>query len=453
MFLIMIHRKESERIEELWFQKYRILKRLGSGGSAEVFLAEHQALSSFRAIKKIPKSEKLHDIWIREARILKNLSHPSIPAIYDFEEDGSYSYIIMEYLEGVSLKQYRKEHNLTEKEIGEISLQICRLLRYLHELPEPLLYLDLKPENLMVCGGSIKMVDFGAALTKEAWQRRGITMGTKGYAAPELFTGKALDQRSDIYSFGMVMFFLFTGESPQYGEKRIQNIDRLSYVDSQWKDIVNRCLRYLPGMRFSTAKSLEKRILSALGKGSEITDHPRICLAGAFPHIGVTHICLSLAVYFAAQGKNVCYCDQKEEGVVETLLLQSKNKKNRETFYGVHLSRGEETKASAPFDLEIHDYGSLEGIDHSALYQEQNTVLITGGKCWETGLLEQTLLKFEYPPILCINFVSGKAFCSLAKYYANYRCLRIPYQPEVFTDFSGQWKRFAAQLWEEIRQC
>ena len=83
------------RIEEIWFEKYRVITRLGHGGSADVFLTEHILLSAYRAIKRISKAERLHDFWLREARILKNLSHPSIPIIYDLEEDESYSYIIM----------------------------------------------------------------------------------------------------------------------------------------------------------------------------------------------------------------------------------------------------------------------------------------------------------------------------------------------------------------------
>lgn len=453
-------------IKEIWFDKYRLIKSLGHGGSAEVFLAEHISLSALRAVKRIPRTEKMHDFWLREATILKNLSHPLIPIIYDLEQDKSYSYIIMEYLEGVSLKTYRKEHEMTKQQIQKTALQICSIMGYLHGLEPPLLYLDLKPENLMVCtDGCIKMVDFGASLPKAEWKRHRIAAGTRGYAAPELLEGGEVDERSDIYSFGMLLFFLFTGETPGRKKKKIQNIDSLNQVDNDWKDVINQCLKYTPGLRFSSTAVLEERLRAMIKReGSErkkwkekknIADNCRILrVAGAAPHSGTTHVCFMLAFSFARRGKKVAYREMREDGVVESMLLWTGAKKGKISMCrGVRLFRGEEEKEKGErFDVEIRDYGWIGEGRAKELVQMQNVILVTGGRCWELRKLEQVLSGFQKYPLLCINFVSGTDFLRFAEIYRRCVCLRIPYQPEFSDDSHGQ-EKFAQRLWEETGSC
>lgn len=466
-------------IGEIWFEKYRVITRLGHGGSAEVFLVEHISLSAYRAVKRISKAERLHDFWLREARILKSLSHLSIPVIYDLEEDGSYSYIIMEYLKGISLKDYRMKHKMTEQEIGNIAIQVCRILRYLHSLESPLLYLDLKPENLMICGACVKLVDFGAALPKKETGNHSIIIGTRGYAAPELFERGRIDERSDIYSFGMLLFFLFTGEAPKREKKKIQNIDCLKGIQKEWKDIVNHCLKYMPGMRFSSAASLEEKLLAISGKKAEdmpSEDMPsedrlsekrscRILRIIGTGH-GTSHVCLMLAFLLANQGKTAAYREMKEHGVTESLFVWTeRNKVERKSIpsfwhdikkeqplscHGIRLFRGEEEwREGEQFDIEIQDYGRIDEETPQELFKMEHIVLITGVKCWELRELEQILTRFESFPLLCMNFVSGREFLSLARYYREYLCLQIPYQPDPFQKPSGQGKRFAERLWEE----
>lgn len=437
------------RIEEIWFEKYRVITRLGHGGSADVFLTEHILLSAYRAIKRISKAERLHDFWLREARILKNLSHPSIPIIYDLEEDESYSYIIMEYLQGVSLKTYRIEHKITEQEIRQITIQICQILYYLHNLKPPLLYLDLKPENLMMCGTCVKLVDFGAVLPKKEWEGYKIAMGTRGYAAPELFQKGKIDERSDIYSFGMLLFFLFTGEAPKREKIKIKNIDCLKGISKEWKDIINHCLKYMPGMRFSSISVLEERILMISGQTKTEKSCRIIRLAG-LGH-GTSYVCLMIAFSLAFSGKKVAYRELWEHGITESLLLLKGDKKGKyPSCKGIRLFRGEEEREiDEEFDIEIQDYGRIEEKAVEELLKMEHIALVVGGICWERKELDQILARFEKAPLLCINFISGREFLKLAKYYREYRCLQIPYQPELFKEPSGQEKHFAQQLWEE----
>lgn len=363
----------------------------------------------------------------------------------------------MEYLKGISLKDYRRKQTISKEEIQNIALQICQVLRYLHEMETPLLYLDLKPENLLVCSDGIKIVDFGAALFKEEWKQYNICMGTRGYAAPELFEHKELDERSDIYSFGMLLFFLFTGEVPRREQKRIQNIDRLNYIEKGWKDVINQCLKYRPAMRFSSVVKLEKRILflmkHSLTDRKEKTSILRV--SGAASHSGVTYFCFMLAISFAAQGKRVAYREIKEQGVVESLLLWKGAKKISKGVIcqGVRLLRGEEEKEEQEsFDLEIQDYGFIEQEAAKQLFQLDKVILISSMKCWEIENLKEILAKFQKPPLLCMNFVSGKEFFYLARQYQKNICFRIPYQPEISKGFLGQ-ERFLQRIWEEAVLC
>lgn len=417
-------------------------------------------MSTYRAIKRIPKTEKkLHDFWLREARILKNLSYPLIPIIYDLEEDLSYSYIIMEYLKGISLKDYRRKQKMTEQEIGEVALQVCHVLHYLHEQKPPLLYLDLKPENLIIYGKEIKFVDFGAVLPKNKWNKHSIVLGTKGYAAPELLEGKELNERSDIYSFGMLLFFLFTGEAPKRKQTIIQNIDCLDGISKEWKDIVNECLKYVPNMRFTSIISLEERILFVLGlkqkKKAIMEQIPCRLLRIVGNGKGTSHVCLMLAFLLAEQGKKVAYREIKEHGVVESLLLwMEEEKRNKSLYHNIRLFRGEEEKSRGEeFDIEIRDYGNIENDLSKELYDMKHVVFVTGARCWERKELEQILEKFQEFPLLCMNFVSGREFFKLAEYYRQYICLQVPYQPDFLKDSSGQGKKFAQRLWEEAGLC
>jgi hypothetical protein len=181
-----------------------------------------------------------------------------------------------------------------------------------------------------------------------------------------------------------------------------------------------------------------------------------ICVAGVYPHSGVTHTCLALAISFAESGKSVSYREMKEDGVVESLVLQEKVQKRKTPpwFCGVRLFRGgEEKEARERFEVEIRDYGWIKGEAARELFLKEHVILVTGTNCWELGTLEQALIRFRYPPVLCMNFVSGKMFVKLAARYRDYVCIRVPYQPEVFGAYTGQWKKFVQRIWEESVLC
>ena len=156
-----------ETEDTVLFGKYQIAGTLGSGRNGSVLLAVHLGLHEYRAIKRVPKEEGSR---LREAEILKTLRHPGIPVIYDLYESQEYYYIVQEYLEGRSLSALVQERgSLTRAEILWYGSELCRILVYLHSLkPNPILHLDLQPKNLLICGGTLKLIDFGQSVFASA---------------------------------------------------------------------------------------------------------------------------------------------------------------------------------------------------------------------------------------------------------------------------------------------
>ena len=200
------------------FGKYRLLHRLGSGRSGTVWLAVHLGLEEYRAIKCVSRKCADYETFRREALILKELQHPGIPQIYDLEEDSEYFYLIEEFLQGNSLYTLVKHQGaLQEADAVRYGMQICGLVEYMHSAYKlPILYLDLQPNNLIICDGAVKLIDFDhAARFPDANQER-LRYGTAGCAAPEQYASDhILDQRTDIYAIGAVLRFMLCGTLKQ----------------------------------------------------------------------------------------------------------------------------------------------------------------------------------------------------------------------------------------------
>ena len=156
-------------------------------------------------MKLIPKTSiNSRDTLIHEALLLKSLKHPAIPQVYDIEEDTQYYYLVEEFVEGESLEAFLSHQPKISLEFFlKISLQLCDIFSYLHTLtPIPVLYLDLKPEHIIVCGTQIKLIDFNVATFLSKSGNILHLFGNSDYSAPELLSGAAPSPISDIYSLG-----------------------------------------------------------------------------------------------------------------------------------------------------------------------------------------------------------------------------------------------------------
>lgn len=211
---------------EIFDNRYEIIRRLGSGGMADVYLARDTHLGREVAIKilykRYARDEEFVARFRREAQSAAALNHPHIVSIYDRgEADGSY-YIAMEYLEGQSLKEIIPENGLEPARAIEISIQILQALQFAHE--HNVIHRDIKPHNIVINGrGQVKVTDFGIARagTAPAMTETGSIIGTAQYLSPEQAKGKAVEQSSDLYSMGVVLYEMLTGKVPFEGENPV----------------------------------------------------------------------------------------------------------------------------------------------------------------------------------------------------------------------------------------
>jgi serine/threonine protein kinase/formylglycine-generating enzyme required for sulfatase activity len=263
---------------------YRIISRLGAGGMGEVYLAEDTKLNRRVAIKILPPdttaSEQANQRLVREARAAANLDHPNICAIHEVGEEDGRSFICMQYIEGETLEVRMKRKPLDLSESLSIATQVADALAEAHV--RGTVHRDIKPANIMITArGAVKVMDFGLAkliqsseaLRSEAETEAflstpGAIIGTLPYMSPEQVRGEALDGRSDIFSFGVVLYEMLSGQQPFASQSSAATASAiltheppplaryLRDAPTELERIVSKSLRKNLDERYQTAKDL-----------------------------------------------------------------------------------------------------------------------------------------------------------------------------------------------------
>lgn len=262
--------------------RYEIVKSIGEGGMANVYLANDKILDRKVAIKVLRGDLSSDDKFIRrfqrEALSVSNLSHPNIVEVYDVgEEDGEY-YIVMEYIEGKTLKQLlKKRESLTLTEVIDIMTQLTDGISHAHE--SYIIHRDIKPQNIMIQDdGRIKITDFGIAMALNATQltQTNSVMGSVHYLPPEQASGKGATVKSDIYSMGILMYELLTGTVPFKGDNAVEIAlkhmkDKIPSIRKQdpsipqsVENILLKATAKNPRNRYDTAKEMHEDLLNCL---------------------------------------------------------------------------------------------------------------------------------------------------------------------------------------------
>ena len=208
--------------------RYQIIKSIGEGGMANVYLAYDTILDRNVAVKvlrgDLATDEKFVRRFQREALSASSLNHPNIVEVYDVGEDNGQYYIVMEYIEGKHLKELlKKRGHLTITEVVDIMLQITDGMSVAHD--SYIIHRDIKPQNIMILeNGLVKITDFGIAMAMNATQltQTNSVMGSVHYLPPEQANGKGATLQSDIYSMGILMYELLTGKLPYRGENAVE---------------------------------------------------------------------------------------------------------------------------------------------------------------------------------------------------------------------------------------
>jgi eukaryotic-like serine/threonine-protein kinase len=278
-------------IDTLFDGRYRILRRLGAGGMANVYLAEDQELGRRVAIKILNErhaaDEQFVERFRREAKHAAGLSHPNIVSIYDRgEAEGTY-YIAMEHLDGRNLKELILARGPAPVRIAlEYTRQILAALRFAHR--HGIVHRDIKPHNVLVDReGRVKVTDFGIARAGAAgaasqMTEAGSIVGTAQYLSPEQAKGGAVDQRSDLYSVGIVLYELLTGEVPFTGDSPVEiamkHLSAKAPLPSSKRDglphdldlVVARALAKDPDERYQGAEEMDAD-LERVGRGAAVS--------------------------------------------------------------------------------------------------------------------------------------------------------------------------------------
>lgn len=207
--------------------RYKVLEWIGGGGMSNVYLAHDMILDRDVAIKVLRYSfsdeEELHRRFQREALSATSLTHPNIVSIYDVGEDADMHYLVMEYVEGKTLKQYIQEFApLSPMKCVMIMEQLTSAIAHAHQ--NQIVHRDIKPQNiLMDQEGNVKITDFGIAIALSAtsFTQTNSVLGTVHYLSPEQARGGTATKKSDIYALGIVLYELLTGKLPFMGESAV----------------------------------------------------------------------------------------------------------------------------------------------------------------------------------------------------------------------------------------
>lgn len=252
------------------FPQLEIIKCLGRGGMGVVYKARQKTLNRLVALKLLAP-ERSNDAkfaarFEKEAQALAALNHPHIVTIHDFGQAGGYFYLLMEYVDGVNLRQAMQAGRFTPEQALAIVPPVCEALQYAHE--HGIVHRDIKPENLLLDKtGRVKIADFGIAKMIGATAENGgeslsQPFGTPAYAAPEQSSDTShVDHRADIYSLGVILYELLTGELPQ---DKLEPPSKHVQIDVRLDEIVLRALETKPELRFATAAEFRTQLAEAV---------------------------------------------------------------------------------------------------------------------------------------------------------------------------------------------
>ena len=356
-------RKESA-VQFILFEKYRVEGVVYESDNATVYKALHIQMQAKRIIKKILKKSIHHSSFYSEINILKTIKHPNIPIIYDQYEDEEAFYIVEEYIEAPNMMEYIRDNGLLDElKAIDIGIKLCEIISFLHsQKPIPILFLDIQPKNILIKENKIFLVDFGNSYYLNEINNRNILLGTPGYAAPEQYKYENLDERTDIYGIGAVLYFMVTGRSGNH--KSANSLQFPSEVTGKYKMIVRQCLSEEITSRFSSVNMIKDNLNELTNNDIMYSKEDKpliISLVGTGTNCGVTTIGVALANYLARDNR-VIYEECNDTNHLRSLAKHYKLGYSRGYFYlnnnlMLKPDYGPQVMLTQPCKYIVRDYG------------------------------------------------------------------------------------------------
>lgn len=337
----------SQRIDE-----YTILRTLKEGPSGKVLLAEHKSLGSRRVLKIIPRQDPEAVLILNEARTIERLRNEAIPIIFDIWDDENNIILAEEFIEGESLTSFlKRKQYLSKSELLDYSVQLSQIISFIHNPANLLLHLDLKPENLMISNGKMKLIDFGSARAPRIINMETPNYGTVGFCAPEQMDGRYVTASADLYALGKIYEFMSLYTPISF---------------KGYREIVNRLLRKSKPL-YESAEQLYKDLLKLKKKKEIYYQSGYFISVRGIPtdHHSTTFAFRLAKKLYSMSGKKVILLDCNKAGNLEALEIPEKEEPQNYIFEieGIYVAKRvlpEEVKGwgSKGFDFLICDFGN-----------------------------------------------------------------------------------------------
>ncbi len=421
--------------------KYELVATLGTGSFGTVYLVRHRILECLRAIKVTPKTSGLADSILSEARLLKSLNHPGIPTIYEIEEDNDYYYLIEEYIEGETLEEFLlNQKHISHNTFYNFCTQICGIFCYLHNFrPEPILYMDLKPEHIIVCQTELKLIDFNVSVTLSETGNTCCLFGNKVYSAPEIEKGSIPNPRWDIFGIGKIMQFMSRFLDAPLSHTTQKILYKATSID--------------PAYRYETVDELLLAIAQEQSYYHQKPSCKTIAVIGSNSGCGCTHLAILLVSVLNYIGYPACYYERGQnhnlQSIKEHLInmkeingcLHYKHFKGYPN-YGPGILLPTDTS-----DIRVIDYGNYHIKKTQEPIEADFLLFVCAGGIWKWQNVldkgETFLNTYGNLKIIC-NMGTQKSSASFAKAFQK-PIHAYPYDPKPFHVTKDKC-RFVSQL-------
>lgn len=356
--------------------RYETIRVLYESTYTRVVLVKTIDTGDLYVIKGIRKDPATPEHFFLEASLLQDLNHPGIPILHETQEDASFFYIVEEYIYGDSLDQYLLYHqHISQDTFLQFAMQLCNIMEYLHTRnPNPILYLDLKPEHIIVCGNQLKLINFGIAKILTSSGNDFQNFGTKKYAAPEQRHGGAVDERTDIYAVGKILSYM------------------LLFLPIKSRivcfPLIARTLCYDKKRRITSISRLQNRLQRIQQKNKKEKKNKkhllkRIAIVGSEEGVGCTHVAVALVCYLNQAGFYAYYKNESEQPTLERMLQQDMACIRQDGFIYHEFFRGCLTygpavaKSELLEGIQVVDRGCKEDATAGA------TIYVCSGRIWQ----------------------------------------------------------------------